>query len=144
MNFILDTLVFFRRENFKVLREFDIGTGIRIKEYSYGPNTYFTDTWPPVRGKGLPIKNVLFKDEKEDVTTQTLKFSGPMRNHVNVLALYKKKKRFVIRFVDGGFRVSLEEHWKPREGTVIVTDVIGQIKRETLVIKKHGDSNLPS
>jgi len=146
MNFFLDALIFFKRKNFTVLREFDIGENKRIKEYSYGSNTYLTDTWPPPRGVGFPIKKVLLEDGEEDITNQALKFSGPMKNHVNVLALYKKKKRFVIRFVNGGFKFTLEDYWEPREGTVIITDILDRVKKETLVLSTstNGDANFPS
>lgn len=141
MNFLLDVLIFFKRKNFTIVREFDMGDK-SVKEYSYGSNTYFTDTWPPSRGTGFPIKSVTF--ENDDVTKQMLKFSGPMKNHVNILGLYKKRMRFVTRFVDGGVSVRLQEFWEPREGTVTITDVLGGVKKETLFIIKNGDTHLPS
>lgn len=129
MNFLLDVFVFFKRKNFTILREFDF-CDTKVKEYSYGSKKYFTDVWPPPRGEGLPIHKVAFGDE--DVTTQVLKFSGPMKNYVNVLSLYKMKKRLIVRFINGGVRFSIEEYWEPREGTVTITDVLGGLKNETL------------
>lgn len=144
MNFFLDVLVFLKRKNFTVLREFDMGS-FHIKEYSYGSQKFFTDVWPPARGRGLPIKKVLFGEENEDVTKSFLKFSGPMKNHLNALAIYKRKKRLVTRFVNGGVRFSLEDYWEPRYGTITVTDVLGGVKKETLCkTKTNGDSNFPS
>ncbi len=141
MNFLLDVFVFFKRKNFTILREFDFCESTKVKEYSYGSKKYFTDVWPPQRGKGLPIQKVVFGDE--DVTKQVLKFSGPMKNYVNVLSLYKRKKRVTVRFINGGVRFSIEEYMDPREGTVIVTDVLGGLKKETLH-KTNGDSHLSS
>ena len=142
MNFFLDVLVFLKRKNFTVLREFDMGS-FHIKEYSYGSQKFFTDVWPPARGRGLPIKRALLGDE--DVTKQFIKFSGPMKNHINGLAIYKRKKRLVTKFVNGGVRFSIEDYWVPRYGTITVTDVLGGVKKETLCTNiKYGDSNFPS
>jgi hypothetical protein len=138
MNFLLDVLIFFKRKNFTVLREFDVGH-FRVKEYSYGSNTYLTDVWPPAIGTGSPINQAIFGEE--DVTKQVLKFSGPMKNHINALAIYKKKRRVMFRFVRGGVRFSLEEFWEPRYGTVTVTDVLGSVKKETLS-NTNGDPNI--
>ena len=139
MNFFLDVLVFFKRKNFTVLREFDMGS-VRVKEYSYGSQKFFTDVWPPARGTGSPIKQALFCGE--DVTQQVLKFSGPMKNYINALAIYKRKKRIVTRFVNGGIRFAIEDFWEPRHGTITVTDVMGRVKNETLCTRKDGDQNL--
>ncbi len=141
MNFFLDVLVFLKRKNFTVLREFDMGS-FHIKEYSYGSQKFFTDVWPPARGRGLPIKSAIFNNE--DVTKQVLKFSGPMKNHLNALAIYKRKKKIVTKFVNGGVCFSLEDYWEPRYGTITVTDVLGGVKKETLGNSKDGDSNFPS
>lgn len=139
MNFLLDVFVFLKRKNFTILREFDFCESTKVKEYSYGSKKYLTDVWPPPRGKGLPIQKVVFEDE--DVTKQVLKFSGPMKNYINVLSLYKRKKKLVVRFINGGVRFSVEEYWEPREGTVIVTDVLGGLKKEILCTI-NGDSYL--
>ena len=135
MNFLLDVFVFFKRKNFTILREFDFCESTKVKEYSYGSKKYLTDVWPPPRGKGLPIKKAVFGDD-EDVTKQVLKFSGPMKNYVNILSLYKRKKRFIVRFINCGVRFSIDEYWEPREGTVTITDILDGIKKEELFTRK--------
>lgn len=125
---ILDFIIFFKRKNFKVVREFDM-CGKTIKEYVYNLKRYWTDIWPPPRGTGPPIKKVTRDSDGLDVTKSVIKFSGPMKNYVNPLGLCTKKRKFVIRCKNLGLQISYENVWEPYKGSITVTDTLDTIKK---------------
>lgn len=128
MNFFLDVLVFLKRKNFTVLREFEY-KGTKIKEYAYNFKKYFTDVWPPKRGTGPTIKKVIRDADGKDLTKDALKFSGPMKNYVNPICAHVSEKKITFRIVNFGISISYENTWKPYEGTITVTDSLGTVKK---------------
>ena len=121
----LNTLIFFKRKNFTITKEFDF-CGKNIKEYVYNMKRYFTDVWPPQRGIGPPIKTVIRDSDGVDVTKNVLKFSGPMKNHVNPLSVYMKRKKIIIKYPEfGKIRISYEYIWEPYHGSLTITDTLG-------------------
>lgn len=124
-----ELFMFFKRKNFTIVREFEF-CGKNIKEYVYNLKRYWTDVWPPPRGIGPPIKAVTRDSDGIDVTKNVLKFSGPMKNYINPLGLYKKSRKITIKYTElGGIRFSYEPVWEPYTGTVTVTDALGTIKK---------------
>lgn len=123
--FIVDVIIFFKRKNFTITREFEF-CGKKIKEYVYNMKRYFTDVWPPILGTGPPIKKVVRDSDGVDVTKNVIKFSGPMKNHLNPLGVYTKKRKMTLKYTEiGGIRISYEHVWEPYYGTVTVTDTLG-------------------
>jgi hypothetical protein len=128
MNFLLDVVVFFKGKNFTILREFDIGGNVKVKEYRYNMGKFLTDVWPPnvSGGSGFPIKLAVRESDGLDVTETVLKFSGPKRNYVHPLSVCLKRKRVRLDYTTFGvLRVLFEDVWEPYIGNVIVTDILG-------------------
>lgn len=138
----LDILIFLKKKNFTILREFEY-RGTKIKEYAYNMKSYFTDVWPPKRGVGPTIKKVVRDVDGKDITKDAIKFSGPMKNYLNPICAHVKEKKITMRFVNFGVSVSYEDVWKPYDGTVTVTDSMGAIKKIELV-ERNGDPRVSS
>jgi hypothetical protein len=138
MEFLLNVILFFKGKNFTVLREFEMGDSI-IKEYRYNLKTFFTDVWPPKIGTGMPIKSVTRDEDGSDVTDMVLRFSGPKKNYVNPVSLFRKKKGFSVKFYGTGVRVTYGDTWDPYEGTATVTDIFGLKKTVHVQYKKKDD-----
>lgn len=128
INVFLDVLLFLKKKNFTILREFEY-RGAQIKEYVYNMKKYFTDVWPPQRGIGPTIKKVVRDADGKDITKDALKFSGPMKNYVNPICAHVCGKKLTFRFVNFGISVSYEDVWRPYKGTVTVTDSFGTVKK---------------
>lgn len=125
---ILDFIMFFKRKNFTILREFEV-CGKNVKEYVYNMKSFLTDVWPPQRGTGPPIKKVTRDSDGVDVTKNVLKFSGPMKNYVNPLGLCINKRKLVVHCKNFGVQLSYEPFLKLYDGTITVTDVLGFKKK---------------
>lgn len=135
---------FFTKKNFTIINEFEFGGKI-IKEYTYNKTTYYTDTWPPQKGKGPVIKNVVRDLDGIDVTKNVLKFGGPMKNYINPLAVCMIKKKLIIK-IPHWYRITISYDYvyTPYEGTVTFTDTFG-IKRMVHVSSNtHGCPYLSS
>lgn len=135
MHAFLNMILFFKGENFKILREFDM-CGVHVKEYRYNLSKFLTDVWPPniLGGTGLPIKSAIREDDGSDVTEMVLRFSGPKKNYVNPVSVFRKKKKLKIDYGKFGvLRLVFEDEWEPYTGNIIVTDILG-IKR---VVRVH-------
>lgn len=145
---MMDILLFFKKRNFTVLREFEFSEGVFVKEYVYNSRHFLTDVWPPRLASGtttlLPIRSAV-RDDGTDVTETMILFSGPKRNYINHLGAYTKKRRLMVKFVNFGIRITLQDYWEPYEGNVTVTDVLG-IKKVVSVSRNSSDgaSCLPS
>jgi hypothetical protein len=130
MDTILSTLVFFKGKNFTVVKEFEMG-GVHVKEYRYNMGKFLTDVWPPrlSAGSGFPIKSAVREDDGSDVTEMVLRFSGPRKNYVNPLSVFRRSKSAKIKLdlkTFGRIRVTLEDDvWEPYTGNVLVTDILG-------------------
>ena len=124
---LFDIFMYFRKKNFTILKEFEyFSTGKIVKEYVYNMKKYLTDEWPPKRGAGPTIKKVIRDLDGADVTKEVLKFSGPMKNYVNPLGTYVKKKKFSLRFINFGIQFVYEDTFEPYDGTVTVTNSLGK------------------
>jgi hypothetical protein len=145
MDFLLSTILFFKGKNFTILKEFSMG-GVHVKEYRYNMRRFLTDVWPPKlsEGKGLPIRTAVREDDGSDVTEMVLRFSGPRKNYVNPVSVFRKKKKFRIDVQEfGKIRFVLEDTWIPYDGNVIVTDVMGFKKVIPVQYKKYnGEAHL--
>lgn len=143
MALLLDILVFLKKKNFTVTKEFSMGNnGIILKEYVYNMSRYLTDVWPPVTSApGFPIQSVIREKDGLDITKRVIQFSGPKKNYVNPLATYTKKRRVSVSFINLGIRISVENSWEPYEGNIIVTDTLG-IKKVICVNKNGGVSHI--
>lgn len=126
MDLLLNTILFFKGRNFKVLKEFRMGD-VSVKEYRYNMRRFLTDVWPPElsAGTGLPIRSAVREEDGSDVTEMVLKFSGPRKNYVNPVSVFRKKKRLRVKMHNFGIRFVIEDTWVPYSGNVIVTDVMG-------------------
>ena len=122
MMWLIDTFL----PNFTKIRSFK-SDDVEITEYIYGSKRYFTDTWPPKRGIGFPIKSVI-RDDGIDVTKNVLSFSGPMRNLVHPLGVCNMTKRISVKFVNFGIRFELIDYIERYSGTVTVIDIFGNLK----------------
>lgn len=122
MRWLIDTFL----PNFTKIRTFE-SDGDEITEYIYGSKRYLTDTWPPKRGIGFPIKSVI-REDGTDVTHNVLKFSGPMRNFVHHLGICEITKRIRIKFINFSIRFELVDYIERYSGTVTVTDIFGNLK----------------
>jgi hypothetical protein len=133
MLLLFDAFMFFKRKNFTVTKEFNVGD-VTVKEYIYNMSRYFTDVWPPniSAGQGFPIMSVIRDDDGTDVTKSVLKFSGPRKNYVHPLGTLKRKRYLKIACLglSGGVRFSIEEKFIPYEGTVTVTDIFGKSMKQ--------------
>lgn len=129
MEKLFDVFMFFKRKNFTVTREFKMGENVHIWEYTYNMSRYLTDVWPPntSSSSGFPIKSVIREDDGSDVTENVLKFSGPRKNYVNPVSLFKKRgRKLVVKCIGWGkFRLEFVDTWEPYYGNVIVSDVFG-------------------
>ena len=143
----MDILMFFKKRNFTILREFEYTDGVLVKEYVYNSKRFLTDVWPPkiLLDEFVPPIQSAVRDDGTDVTETMIRFSGPMRNRVNPLGAYTKRKRLRLGFVGltGGIRLSTEDYWEPYEGSVTLTDAYG-IKKVVPVSRNGGKSSLPS
>ena len=141
---LFNIFMFFKKGNFTVTRVFNIDD-IEIKEYTYNLSRYLTDVWPPDTSTvGFPIRSVIREDDGTDVTASVLKFSGPRKNHVNPVSLFKSSKKIRVRFVNFGIRVSVEDVWRPYVGDVTVTDILGFKKVVTIDYKKKDGAHIPT
>lgn len=109
-----------------MLKEFRMGD-VSVKEYRYNMRRFLTDVWPPElsAGTGLPIRSAVREEDGSDVTEMVLKFSGPRKNYVNPVSVFRKKKRLRVKMHNFGIRFVIEDTWVPYSGNVIVTDVMG-------------------
>lgn len=143
----MDILLLFKKRNFTILREFEYTDGVFVKEYVYNSKRFLTDVWPPkilLDGFVPPIQSAV-RDDGTDVTETMIRFSGPMRNSVNPLGAYTKRKRLRLGFVGlFGIRLSTEDYWEPYEGTVTLTNAYGIKKVTPISINGGGASSLPS
>lgn len=146
INLALSVILFFKGKNFTVLREFTMG-GVHVKEYRYNMRRFLTDVWPPKlsEGKGLPIKTAVREDDGSDVTEMVLKFSGPRKNYVNPVSVFRKKKKLRVCIQNfGRIQFVIEDTWVPYEGNVIVTDVMGFKKTVPIQYKTTKDDEARS
>lgn len=130
MNALLSAIIFFKGNNFTVLKEYDIiPDRVHVKEYRYNMGRFLTDVWPPNvfgGGSGLPIKSAVREKDGSDVTEMVLKFAGPKKNYVNPVSVFYKRKRFRVDFQNfGRIRFVIEDAWEPYNGNVVVTDILG-------------------
>ena len=140
---VLDLIVLFKGKNFSIVRDFEMGEA-NVKEYRYNLKTFFTDVWPPPNGIGMPIKSVTRDDDGTDVTDMVLRFSGPKRNYVNPVALFRKKKGLRVKFYGKGVRITYGDVWEPYEGTATVTDIFGLKKTVQIQYKSKDGAHFPS
>jgi hypothetical protein len=142
MNVLLNIVMFFKQKNFTILREFEMFNGVSVKEYRYNMGKFLTDVWPPNisgGGSGFPIKSAVREDDGSDVTEMVLKFSGPKKNYVNPLSVFRKKKRIRVDYKKFGvFRIVIEDVWERYDGNVIVTDILGVKKVVPVEYKANG------
>jgi hypothetical protein len=127
MNAFLNVVVFFKGKNFTILREFEMG-GVHVKEYRYNLSKFLTDVWPPnvYGGCGPPIKSAIREEDGSDVTEMVLKFSGPKKNYVNPVSVFRKKKKIRMDYSKfGALCVTFKDEWEPYKGNVTVTDIFG-------------------
>ena len=130
---LFEIFMYFRKKNFTILKEFEyFSTGKIVKEYVYNMKKYLTDEWPPKRGTGPIIKKVIRDSDGADVTKEVLRFSGPMKNYVNPLGTYVKKKKFSLRFINFGIQFMYEDILEPYEGTVTIIDSFGNKKNKII------------
>lgn len=142
MNTVLDILVFLKKRNFTILREFEY-RGTMIKEYVYNMKKYLTDAWPPKRGTGPTIKKVIRDEDGKDITKDALRFSGPMKNYLNPLCAHTSEKKFTVRFVNFGLQLVYEDVWKPYDGSLTITDSFGSVKKmELCTTSTNGNSSV--
>lgn len=122
---LLDILLFFKKKNFTRTREVDIGNGVVLTEYVYNMRKYFTDVWPPkMAGRDFPIRHAI-REDGLDITTNILSFAGPMKNYINPIGAYTRRKKLSIEFVNAGFRITFKEVWEPYRGVFVVTNTAG-------------------
>lgn len=129
LNKVFDTFMFFKKKNFTVTNEYDMGDGLIVKEYTYNLSKYLTDVWPPNLSSssgGFPIRSAVREEDGSDVTERVLRFSGPRKNYVNPVSAYRKRRRIRVSFLGwGGIRISVADVWEKYTGNVIVTDIFG-------------------
>jgi hypothetical protein len=143
MRWIIDTLLWFRGQNFTVKSVHHIdregfirpGPGIdhSLTEYIYNLKTmwYFGGTeWPPVfTSRCRPIKKVI-RESGTDITSQVLMFAGPLKNEISPIAFVDFTKRWKFRFRSPcGIQLSLETHVEHVNETVYVETVLNQCFR---------------
>lgn len=122
----INIVLFLKGKNFTIIREFDMGGGVVVKEYVYNLKRFLTDVWPPLSGKGFPIKSAVRERDGTDVTEMVLKFSGPRKNYINPLSLSTKRKKVFIEYKNfGKLSIVYKDVWEPYEGNVIITDIMG-------------------
>jgi hypothetical protein len=140
MNVFLNVVIFFKNKNFTILKEFEMG-GVRVKEYRYNMGKFLTDVWPPKISSdaGMPIRSAFREDDGSDVTEMVLKFSGPRKNYVNPVSVFRRRRRFRLDYTTFGLvRFVLDETWYPYDGNVIVTDIFGFKKVIHVEYKANG------